>query len=182
MAFSNLIEQIEQGTGKFDLDKQYFINNATDQDIEVKWAAKEPTARGHGTYLIKAGEKGGPYPQFLAYHIIKALVSREMQREGKARFFGSAEMRAPYEQKFLQEIHGNVEDALTASIREQERAKLLREMQINPIVDGVGVTSSETRRLAHEEAQALADTMGQPAQKPAKKGKKDDQEFQGANR
>lgn len=170
MAFSNLIEQIEQGTGKFDLDKQYFINNASDQDIEVKWAAKEPTARGHGTYLIKAGEKGGPYPQFLAYHIVKALVSREMQREGKAKFFGSAEMRAPYENKFLQEIEGNVEDAVTASIREQERAKLLVEMGQSPIA-AEGVTSSETRRQAIEQEKEAS----------AKKGKKSGKEFAGAN-
>ncbi len=131
MAFSRLIEAIELGTGKFDNDKSYFINNCTDEDIIATWALKEPEARGHGTYEIKAGEKGGPYPQFLAYHIVKALVSREMQKDGKSKFFGSAEMRAPYEDKYLIEIEkGEGEDPYTASIREQERAKLLAEMKV----------------------------------------------------
>ncbi len=130
MAFSNLIENIENGSWKFDLNRTYFINNSTKEEIVVKWGAKEPESRGAGTYTIKAGEKGGPYPQFLAYHIVKALVSREMQKDGKAKFFGSAEMRAPYEQKYLVEIEpGLAEDSFTAAIREQEREKLLKEMK-----------------------------------------------------
>lgn len=149
MAFSRLISKIEEGTGKFDLEKSYFINNSTDEDIIVTWALKEPEARGSGTYVIKAGDKGGPYPQFLAYHIVKALVSREMQKDGKSKFFGSAEMRAPYEDKYLMEIEvTDGEDPLTASIRAQEREKLLEEMKTQPI-SAEGYTSSETRRKAH---------------------------------
>lgn len=149
MALSNLIENIEQGSGKFDTEKSYFINNSTDEDIEVTWAAQEPEAKGHGKYLIKAGERGGPYPQFLAYHIVKALVSREMMKEGKSQFFLSAEMRKPYEEKYLVEIEGNPQDALTQSIREEERKKILEEMKTQPVSDGM-VTSSETRRKALE--------------------------------
>lgn len=163
MAFSDLIDQIEQGSGKFSLDKTYFINNATDMDITVTWSIKEPEARGAGTYHIKAGEKGGPYPQFLAYHIVKELVNREMQREGKAQFFASAIHRSPYEKKFLIEIEGDgTEDPFTAQIREQERRKILEEMKSSPISDA-GYTSSESRRKAHK-----------------KKGI--DDEFEGANR
>lgn len=164
MAFSRLIESIEQGSGKFDLNRTYLIKNTTQEDIEVKWGAMEPDARGAGTYLIKAGEMGGPYPQFLAYHIVKALVSREMQRDGKAKFFGSAEMRAPYEDKYLQEVVDGAEDPFTAKIREQEREKILSEMKSEPIVDSVGTTSSETRR------------------KELKKKSHTDEEFSGANR
>lgn len=164
MAFSRLIDVIETGTGKFDLNKTYFINNTTNEDIEVKWGAKEPEARGSGTYLIKAGEMGGPYPQFLAYHIVKALVSREMQKDGKSKFFGSAEMRAPYEDKYLKEVAEGTEDPYTAKIREQEREKLMAEMKTEPIVDSVGVTSSETRRKA------------------LKKKSDTDEPFKGANR
>jgi hypothetical protein len=147
MALSFLIEDIEKGTGKFDLNKTYFINNPTNEDVIVTWGAKEPEARGSGTYRIKSGEKGGPYPQFLAYHIVKALVSREMQKDGKAKFFGSATHRAEYEKKFLIEIEGGEGDSFTASIREQERTKLLEEMKSQPISEGQ-VTSSETRRKA----------------------------------
>lgn len=163
MAFSRLIDKIEEGSGKFDLDKSYFINNTTDEDIEVKWGAMEPEARGAGTYIIKSGEKGGPYPQFLAYHIVKALVSREMMKDGKSKFFGSAEMRAPYEDKYLMEIEAvDGEDPLTSSIRAQERAKLLEELKTQPI-SAEGYTSSETRRKAL-------------------KKKSPDEEFAGANR
>lgn len=149
MAFSFLIDDIEKGTGKFSLTKSYFINNPTDEDIIVTWALKEPEARGSGTYIIKAGDKGGPYPQFLAYHILKALVSREMQKDGKSKFFGSAQMREPYEKKYLMEIEQKEgqEDPLTASIRAQERAKLMEEMKTQA-VSADGYTSSETRRKA----------------------------------
>lgn len=164
MALSRLIEAIELGSGKFDLNKTYFINNSSNEDIEVKWGAMEPEARGSGTYLIKAGEMGGPYPQFLAYHIVKALVSREMQRDGKAKFFGSAEMRAPYEDKYLKEVAEGTEDPFTSKIREQEREKILSEMKNEPIVDSIGTTSSETRRKA------------------LKKKSHTDEEFAGANK
>lgn len=149
MAFSNIIEAIETGSGKFSIDTSYLVNNATDTDIEVKWGAHEPEARGAGTYTIKAGETGGPYPEFLAYHIVKALVSREMQKDGKSKFFGSAEMRAPYEQKFLIEAAPGTEDEMTRRIREQEREKLLAEMKAQPISEA-GYTSSETRRKAYK--------------------------------
>ncbi len=111
------------------------------------WGKNEPEARGSGKYLIKAGEMGGPYPQFLAYHIVKALVNREMQRDGKSRFFGSAEFRMPYEQKFLKEAEPGTEDAVTAKIRAEERARLMQELNSNPIAAD-GYTSSETRRKA----------------------------------
>lgn len=145
MALSRLIEAIERGSGKFDLSQQYWINNATNEDIEVKWGAKEPEARGSGTYYIKAGEKGGPYPEFLAYHIVKALVSREMMKDGKEKFFGSAEMRAPYEDMFLMPIPQDSEDPVLAKIREEERQKILTELKSQPISEA-GITSSETRR------------------------------------
>lgn len=142
MAFSHLDKE-----GMYNNDKSYFVNNATNEDIEVVWAIKEPQARGSGKYLIKSGEKGGPYPEFLAYHIVRALVSREMQRDGKIQFMGSAEFRAPYEEKYLQDAPEGSEDALSARIREEERAKLLAQMQITPIAEG-SITSSETRRKA----------------------------------
>lgn len=160
MAFSRLIDRIEEGTGKFDLNKQYFINNSTNEDIIVSWALAEPEARGSGTYKIKSGEKGGPYPQFLAYHILKALVSREMVKDGKDKFFGSAEMRAPYEDKFLQEIHEADPD--TEQIQAQERAILATQ----PVAED-GYTSSETRRKALNKKS--------PTDEP-------EEEFEGANR
>lgn len=169
MAFTNLVRNIEEGTGKFDLEKTYFINNSTEEDIEVWWGKMEPESRGHGKYLIRSGDKGGPYPQFLAYHIVKALVSREMMKEGKSKFFGSAEMRAPYEQKFLIEIEPGEEqeNPLIKQIREEERAKILADMKTQPIASE-GYTSSETRRQALE------------AEKP-KRGRPR-KEFEGANR
>lgn len=151
MAFSKLIDDIEHGEGVFDPSKRYIINNSTQEDIEVSWAAKEVQAPGHGRYLIKAGEMGGPYNQFLAYHILKHLVNREMQREGKATFIGSPMAREPYEKRFLQEVKEGeqVEDPIRARIREEERTKLMASMVgINTeqaISDG-GITTSETRR------------------------------------
>lgn len=147
MAFSHLTEFIEQ-TGVFDNKKLYYINNASKEDITVKWGAKDPDARGAGTYTIRSGERGGPYPQFLAFHIVKSLVSREMLRDGKDKFFGSAEFRAPYEDKFLIEVEGeSTEDPIIAEIRSQEREKLRKELADKPLADGA-TTTSETRRRA----------------------------------
>ncbi|MDE2101558.1 MAG: hypothetical protein KGL39_30210 [Patescibacteria group bacterium] len=146
--FSNLYEEIEKGTGKFDVNKSYFVNNATNEDIVVSWAASEPEAKGSGIYTIRAGEKSGPFPQFLAYHIVKALVTREMQKDRKsASLVYSAQHRAPYEAKYLIPIEGNPQDALTESIRSEERAKLLAELKNQPIA-AEGMTSSESRRKA----------------------------------
>jgi hypothetical protein len=175
MAFSRIIEGIEKGSGKFDLERTFFINNSSNEDIIVSWGLKEPEARGSGTYTIRAGEKGGPYPHFLAYHIVKALVSREMQKDGKGRFFGSAEMRAPYEDKFLIEIApgDEQENPLIKQIREEERAKLVAEMQTQPI-SSEGYTSSETRRQALEGEKKRG--------RPRKETTEGPQEFEGANR
>lgn len=148
---SNLIEDIQRGSGKYDLDKKYFVNNASDEDIEVSWGAKEPEAKGAGKYLIKAGEMGGPYPQFLAYHIVKVLVNREMQKNKQGHLFASAQHRAPFEQKFLKEAEGTGEDSVLKEIREQERRKLMEELKKEPISEGP-YTSSETRRKAFGKA------------------------------
>lgn len=137
MAYSNFIEGVEKGSGMFDINKKYFINNSTDEDIEVRWGAKEPTARGAGTYLIKSGEVGGPYEEFLAYHITRALVSREMQKDGKQKFFGSGEMRAPYEKRFMipveeyapKEEHKSEE---TEEIKEQTVAQTIAKKRGRP--------------------------------------------------
>lgn len=129
MAFSRLIDEIENGQGKFDNNKQYLVKNLTNEDIIVTWGAKEPEARGSGTYVIREGQIGGPYPQFLAYHIVKELVNREMQKDGKSKFFGSAEHRAPYEDKYLEEVNGDVEEAKLQAVRDQEREKVLNEIK-----------------------------------------------------
>lgn len=118
MVFSYLLEEIEKGTGKFDVNRQFIINNATDEDIEVTWSLKQPEEKGAGTYKIRAGESGGPYPHFLAYHIVRALVSREMQKKGETRLFASAVHRRKYEEKYLQEVTPKQE----AQIDEKESA------------------------------------------------------------
>lgn len=161
MAFSRLLDDIETKEGVFDPDKKYYITNTTDEDIEITWAAGEPRAQGHGKYKIKVGEVGGPYPQFIAYHILRHLVNREMQKDGKTKLFGSASHRRPYEDRFLKEVveeggHPTGEDPLRAKIREEERMKLMADMVgINPtqaISEGT-VTTSETRRKAIEREQ-----------------------------
>lgn len=153
MAFSSLIEDIETGQGKFDLKRNYYVNNSTEDDIVVSWASNQPEERGSGTYLIKSGEVGGPYPQFLAYHIVKKLVNREMQRDGKIAYFASALHRKPYEEKFLQEVE-----------------------QPSPLAN------QETRYSSEEVSSVPAPLQVQEHPKQRGRPRKQVKEFEGANR
>lgn len=128
MAYSQLLEDIALASGKFDKEKKYFINNWTSEDITVKWGAMQPDADGAGTYTIKAGELGGPYPQFLAYHICKHLVNRELINAGKVGSIANANVRIPLEEKTLRQVINGEEDPRVAAIRETERAKLMAEI------------------------------------------------------
>ncbi len=125
MAYSSLIDDIEKSTGKYSKDKKYYINNWSNEDITVKWGAHQPEAEGSGTYTIKSGELGGPYPQFIAYHITRHLVNREIIKSGKNGSIGNVNVRTPLELKTLREVVEGEEDPRISIIREQERAKLV---------------------------------------------------------
>ena len=146
MAQSKLIEDIVNTTGKFDPKKQYAFTNWDSEDFTFKWAGEE--------YVIPTGDIA-VYPQYLAYHACKHFVNKIMTREGKDVQLMNSLQRDVYEQKTLKEIAPGAENAYTASIREQEREKLLKEYGMSDAE--MGVTSSETRRLAIEEAAKLAE-------------------------
>jgi hypothetical protein len=139
MSQSYLIEEITKGTGKFDPKKQFAFTNWTDKDFTFRWAGEE--------FIVKAGEVG-VYPQYLAYHAAKHFVNQIMIEAGKEVQLMNPVARKEYEDKTLKEISAGEENPYVASIREQERAKLLKEMGMSGA--DVGVTSSETLREAHE--------------------------------
>ncbi len=144
MSQSYLIEEITKGTGKFDPKKQYAFTNWQSWDFTFKWAGED--------FTIRAGEVA-VYPQYLAYHAAKHYVNKIMLDAGKEVQLMNPVVRKEYEDKTLKEIASGQENPYVASIREQERAKLLKEMGMAGA--DVGVTSSETLRLAHEEVARL---------------------------
>lgn len=143
MIDTNLYREIEETTGKYDKAKRFFVNNWTDEDFTGSWATATPDDPSSGVYTIKAGETGGPYPQHVAYHLTTHLVNREMQKAGKTGVIGNRFERAPFEEKTLQAIADG--ETVEHAIREQERAKIIAEMESQPIAEG-GITTSETRR------------------------------------
>lgn len=141
MAHSYLIEAITKTTGKFDPKKQYAFNNWTAEDFTFKWGGEEQT--------VLAGEIA-VYPQYLAYHACKHFVNKILISEGKEVQVMNPVVRKVYEDKTLTEIASGAENPYVASIREQEREKLIKEFGLSG--SDSGVTSSETIREAHESA------------------------------
>lgn len=175
MAQSQLIEEIIEGTGKFDNKKQYAFTNwfipkgeNAPRDFAFKWNGEE--------YLVKAGEIA-VYPQYLAYHACKHYVNYVMLSLGQEVMFLNADQRRVYEDKTIREVTPNGEDPFVSSIREQERMKLMAEMGLDSSAD-LGITNSETRRHIIEDSAKMADVAATPEKKKAGRPKK---EFAGAN-
>lgn len=156
MSQSYLIEEITQGTGKFDPKKQYAFTNWKDWNFQFKWGGEE--------YEIKSGEVA-VYPQYLAYHACKHFVNKIMIAEGKEVQLMNPIVRKEYEDKTIRQIAEGEENPYVASIREQEREKLLKEMGMTGA--DVGVTSSESRREAIEASQKAAEVIKEHEQKAA---------------
>jgi hypothetical protein len=152
MSTSKLVDRIEQGEGTFSETKQYAFNNwyipngkTEGVDFTFKWDGK--------TFIVKAGEIA-VYPEYLAAHAAKHYVTWIMLQEGKDVMFLNSEARDEYEAKTIKEIEAGGEDPYVASIREQERAKLLNQYGFQGV--DAGITSSETRREAYERADKAA--------------------------
>lgn len=156
MSQSYLIEEITKGSGKFDPKKQYAFTNWQSWDFQFKWGGED--------YEIKSGEVA-VYPQYLAYHAVKHYVNKVMLSEGKEVQLMNPVVRKEYEDKTIREVSANEENPYIASIREQEREKILKEMGMSGA--DVGVTSSETRREAIEAAQKAAEAVQANEQKAA---------------
>jgi hypothetical protein len=154
MSQSYLVEEITKGTGKFDPKKQYAFTNWQTLDFTFKWAGEE--------FTVAAGEVA-VYPQYLAYHAAKHFVNKIMIDAGKEVQLMNPVVRKEYEEKTLREVSANEENPYVASIREQERAKLLKEMGMAGA--DVGVTSSETLREAHETVARLESEAVEKARK-----------------
>lgn len=161
MAHSYLIEELTKTTGKFDPKKQYAFTNWTDRDFTFKWGGEENT--------IKAGEIA-VYPQYLAYHACKHFVNDIMIRAGKEVQIMNPVLRKEYEDKTLKELAAGAENPYVASIREQEREKLMKEFGMGGA--DVGVTTSESIREAMEAAkEATANIAAVDAAAAEKKAK-----------
>lgn len=171
MAQSHLIEAIEKGTGKFDNKRQYAFTNWSDKDFTFKWAGED--------YHVKAGEMS-VYPQYLAYHACKHFVSQQMIAAGQEVMYLNASARAEYENKTIQEIAPGEENPIVATIREQERMKLIAEMGLDSAADAA-VTNSETRREMIEQSRAAIEAEpAVAAEEQTKKVTRTRKEFAGA--
>ena len=79
----------------FNNDKQFIVTNWSKDDFTGHWAGQ--------AFTIKAGESR-QFPMYLAFHLTKHFVDREMIKEGKERLLAVEEARKDYEDKTMGEL------------------------------------------------------------------------------
>jgi hypothetical protein len=139
--------------GVYDKTKRYIINNWSEEDFTQHFGAESAyngdkviTTQPAYDLTIKSGEMR-ELGQFEAYIFTSNFVTREMYKDakkfvGKLResaemAIGNRELRKPYEDKTIQEIEAGKAtpfmDKLRAEIRQEEVAKLAKEIVPNDI-------------------------------------------------
>jgi len=99
----------------FDNSRKFIFSNWTDEDFDCVWAGE--------TISVKKGETK-EYEMFLAYHLCKHLVDREMNKDGHSAFTSVEEKRTPYEEKTIAELHIGTDSPALATLKEQIRKEV----------------------------------------------------------
>lgn len=99
----------------FDNSRRFIVSNWTPEEFTGKWDGTE--------YTIPAGTTK-EFPMYLAFHLTKHLVDREMNRDKKSSLAGIDEERKPYEDKTLAEITLDTDSPALAALKEQIRAEV----------------------------------------------------------
>lgn len=97
-------------------DRKFIFSNWTEEDFTGQWAGV--------SYTVLKGETK-EFPMYLAYHLTKHLVDREMNRAGKSHLLGVEEERAIFETKTVSEIGEGTDSPALASLKEKIREEVL---------------------------------------------------------
>jgi len=125
--------------GVYDPKKMFAVTNWSEEDFTINW--KDDT--GDNVYNLKAGDVR-VYPQYLAYHITKNFVDREMykiaekeqdprNRERLGMAVSNKELRKPYEDKTLKEVKAGEESPEVSAMRAKIRAEIEAENSMKTI-------------------------------------------------
>lgn len=99
----------------FNNERRYIFSNWSNEDFTGLWEGKE--------HKIKAGEVK-EFPMYLAFHLCKHFVDREMNKSGKSNFMGDDGARKEYEEKTITEITGSTESPALAALKAQIKEEL----------------------------------------------------------
>lgn len=99
----------------FDNERRFVFSNWTSEDFTGRWDNVD--------YLVPAGTTK-EFPMYLAFHLTKHLVDREMNRDKKSSLAGIDEERKPYEDKTMVEITLGTDSPALAALKEQIRAEV----------------------------------------------------------
>ena len=99
----------------FNNDKQYIVTNWSKEDFTATWAGQAHT--------IKTGESR-QFPEYLAFHLTKHFVDREMTKDGKERLTGVEEARKEYEDKTMGELSEGMDSPAIQLLKERIRQEI----------------------------------------------------------
>jgi hypothetical protein len=100
----------------FNNERRYIFSNWSSEDFMGQWGGTE--------YLIEKG-KTKEFPMYLAYHLTKHFVDREMSKSGKSSLLGVDEARKEYEDKTMAEIVAGVDSPALATLKEEIRKEVV---------------------------------------------------------
>lgn len=100
----------------FNNERRFIFTNNSVEDFIGMWGGIE--------YLIKKGESK-EFPMYLAYHLCKHFVDREITRAGRSSLLGVEEVRKEYEDKTIAEITGSTESPALANLKEEIRKEVI---------------------------------------------------------
>lgn len=112
---------------KFDEFRQYLVSNWTSADFTYVWGKREQT--------LKAGATTSA-PEYLALHITRHLVNREMIKDGRMAKLHDPLAREEYEAKTISLLGDINESQIVKSLRDKIRAEMEQDMKPAPIMEG----------------------------------------------
>ena len=100
----------------FNNERRFIFSNWSSEDFMGKWGGVE--------YLITKGETK-EFPMYLAYHLTKHFVDREMAKANKSALIGVDDARIPFEEKTMAEITGNVDSPALANLKAEIKKEVI---------------------------------------------------------
>ena len=105
-----------QNPDTFNNERRFIFSNWSSEDFIGQWGGIE--------YPVKKGETK-EFPMYLAYHLTKHFVDREMSKSGKSSLLGVDEARKEYEDKTMAEIVAGVDSPALATLKEEIRKEVV---------------------------------------------------------
>jgi hypothetical protein len=128
----------------FNNDRRFLVSNWSKEDFIGMWASV--------TYTIKAGETK-EFPMYLAYHLTKHFVDREMNRNGCSSLLGVDEARKAYEEKTIVELAAGATSPALQALKDEIRKEIEKEkVEVPEVTETVAESTGEFADLKPKKA------------------------------